>query len=321
VTALPSFDSALVLDAQHLLSQSLPVTRLLFAPSLSEAAGPRVYLKVESDLPTGSFKARGALYALSRRIAKGPVREVVASSTGNHGAAVAYAARELGVSATIFVPAGANPVKVRRISGQGGRVVEGGKDISDAFERASAYAVERKAHFLNDATDLDVPVGTATIGCEIVQQLPSVTTVIVPMGDTALIRGVAGAVRHLAPAAKIIGVQAERAPSYYLSWRAHRVVGTDTCDTIADGLATRTPVDSNVSSIVDLVSDVRLVTEEDMLRAIRHLLLEEHVVSEPSGAAATAVLQQSPEEWQGDIVLLVSGANVTAEVLERALHT
>jgi threonine dehydratase len=314
------FDIASAREAQRFLQQSLPATRLLPAPSLTSAAAPQVYLKVESDLPTGSFKVRGALYALSRRLGQGPVREVVASSTGNHGAAVAYAARQLGVAATIFVPAGANPVKLGRIAAQGGRVVEGGRDLSEAIDSASAYAAKQNACLLHDATDPDIPIGTATIGCEIVDQLPSVTTIIVPMGDTALIRGIAGAARALSPSIRIIGVQAERAPSYYLSWRQRRVVGTDSCDTIADGLATRTPIDANVRDILELVSDVRLVTEDDMLRAIRRLLIDEHVVSEPSGAAATAAFEQSRDEWRGDVVLIMSGANVTVEVLERALN-
>ena len=312
---------ATVQDAQETLSRYLPTTRLVPAPSLSASPGLRVYLKLEADLPTGSFKARGALYALSRQLSRGGVGEVVASSTGNHGAAVAFAARQLRARATVFLPEGANPVKKRKITGEGGRIVEGGRDLSEAFERASTYALEKKAYFLNDATDPDVPVGAGTIAVEIFEQLPTTATIVVPMGDTALIRGIARAARRLSASVRIIGVQAERAPSYYLSWTKRQVVGTDTCDTIADGLATRTPVDANVAAIVDLVDDVRLVSEDQMLAAIRLLLIEEHVVSEPSGAAATAAFLQSPDKLDGDVVLLVSGANVTLEVLRRALNT
>ncbi len=342
---------ATVQDAQQTLRPYLPTTRLVPAASLSTNPGQRVYLKLETDLPTGSFKVRGALYALSRQLGRGGVGEVVASSTGNHGAAVAYAARQLGVQATVFLPEGANPIKQRNITREGGRIVEGGRDLSEAFDRASTYALEKKAYFLNDATDPDVPVGAATIAAEILDQLPSASTIVVPMGDTALIRGIARAARRLRedtptarhsigsgdsgaslgsstqsqvaerPPIRIIGVQAERAPSYYLSWTKHQVVGTDSCDTIADGLATRTPVDANVAAIVDLVDDVRLVGEDQMLTAIRHLLIEEHVVSEPSGAAATAAFLQSPDKLDGDTVLLVSGANITVDVLRRALAT
>lgn len=314
-------DISAVTAARQLLRRYLPVTRLVPAPSLSRLTGQDVYLKLEPDLPTASFKPRGALYALSQRFERGPVSEVVASSTGNHGAAVAYAARALGVAATIFLPAGANPVKRGRIADLGARIVEQGRDLAEAFEQASAYATARKAFFLNDATDPDVPIGTATIATEILEQLPSAATIVVPMGDTALIRGIAGAARRLVPSIRIVGVQAERAPSYYLSWTKREVVGTESCDTIADGLATRTPVEANVRDIVDLVNEIRLVSEDGMLAAIRHFLIEEHVVSEPSGAAATAALLQSPQGWNGDVVLIVTGANVTLEILQRALRS
>src|SRR5579862_5676756 len=296
-------------NAQAVLGRHLKPSRLLPAPSLRGTTGTDVFLKLDSDLPTGSFKIRGALYALSARLERGGVAEVVASSTGNHGAAVAYAARTLGVSASIFLPANPNPVKRQRIADQGARIVERGRDIAAAFDNASAYAADRDAFLLNDATDADLPAGPATIMCEILEQLPTTRTVIVPMGDTALIRGMAAAARHLSPTTAVIGVQAERAPSYYLSWQQGHVVGTETCDTVADGLATRTPDAENVRAIRELLADVRLVSEDAMLRAIRRLLVDEHVVSEPAGAAATAAWTASSEGLEGDVVLLVSGAN------------
>jgi threonine dehydratase len=250
------------------------------------------------------------------------VREVVASSTGNHGAAVAYAAKLLGVRATIFLPENPNPVKRDKIAALGAKIVEHGPDLTEGFELASAYAqAHPDVYLLNDATDPDLPAGPATIGCEIVDQLPGVDAIYVPMGDTALIRGVASAVRHLAnKKVRIIGVQAERAPAYYLSWKRGEAVSTETCDTIADGLATRTPDAENVREIRELVDDVRLVSEQEMLGAIRHLRFEEQVAAEPSGAAATAVLLQANTDMRGNTVALVTGANVTPEVLLRAVN-
>jgi threonine dehydratase len=308
--------------AQEFLKQHLPRTRLVAAPSISPPSGGNVYLKLETDLPTGSFKPRGALYALSVNLARRKVREVVASSTGNHGAAVAYAAKLLGVRAMIFLPENPNPVKRRKIAELGAKIVERGTDPTEGFELASAYAqADPEVFFLNDATDPDLPAGPATIGCEIVDQLPEVDRIYVPMGDTALIRGLASAVRHLAnKKVRIIGVQAERAPAYCLSWKRGEAVSTETCDTIADGLATRTPDAENVREIRELVDDVRLVSEEQMLRAIRHLLFEEQVAAEASGAAATAVLLQANSDLRGNTVALVTGANVTPEVLRRAVN-
>src|SRR5262249_61932371 len=136
----------------------------------------------------------------------------------------------------------------------------------------------------------DLPAGPATIACEILEQLPKASAIIVPMGDTALIRGIAAAAKQIAPQVKIIGVQAECAPAYYLSWKEGKGVGTETCDTIADGLATRTPEEANVRDIKSIVDDVVLVGEEEMLRAVETLLVEEHGVAEPSGAASTAAV-------------------------------
>jgi threonine dehydratase len=148
------------------------------------------------------------------------VREVVASSTGNHGAAVAYAATQFGIKARIFLPANCNPVKRDRIALFGAAIVESGEnDLASAFALAAEYAKQPGVYFLNDATDADLPAGPATIGCEILEQLPKTSAILVPMGDTALIRGIAAAVKQIAPQVKIIGVQAERAPSYCLSWK------------------------------------------------------------------------------------------------------
>jgi threonine dehydratase len=308
-----------VREAQELLRRHLPVTRLVEAASLSRQTGRHVYLKLECELPTGSFKPRGALHALSVNLARRQIREVVASSTGNHGAAVAYASKVMGVPARIFLPQNPNPVKRARIAQLGAEIVEQGNDIAAACQLASAYARRDGVYFLNDATDPDVPAGTATIACEILDQLPETDAIYVPMGDTALIRGVASAAKHLSPRVKIIGVQAENAPAYYLSWKQGSTVNTDTCDTMADGLATRTPDADNVHAIRELADDVRLVSEDQLLAAIRHLLFEEHVVAEPAGAAATAAwLASRGEEGTHNVVLLVTGANIAPDVLQRA---
>src|SRR5258706_6166619 len=171
-----------------------------------------------------------------------------------------------------------------------------------------------------DDVEGHLPAGPATIGCEILEQCPAASAILVPMGDTALIRGIAAAAKQLAPQVKIIGVQAERAPAYFLSWKEGKVVGTETCDTIADGLATRTPEAANVRDVKRLVDDVVLVSEEQMLRAIETLLLEEHVLAEPAGAASTAALLKSSAGCGDHVALVVSGANISREVLRRAIE-
>lgn len=307
-----------VRSARKLLKRYLPITPVVPATGLARRLGGSTHLKLEGTLPTGSFKPRGALCALASRLESGPVPRVVASSTGNHGAAVAWAARAMSVPATIFLPRGANPVKRARIERLGARIVEAGRDLSDAAAAARAFVEREEAYYLNDATDPVLPAGPATIGCEILEQLPEAREIWVPIGDTALIRGVARATKALRPEIRIVGVQAAEAPSYYLSWKEGRVVATETCDTIADGLATRTPHPPNVRAIRELVDDVVLVTEEEMLRAVRHLLLEEHVVTEPAGAATTAALLAAESAAPGT-VLLVTGANLSLEVLRQVV--
>jgi threonine dehydratase len=308
-----------ILAARSILSHHLPTTRLVAAPSLTRLRGANVFLKLESELPTGSFKPRGALYALSLNLSRRKIAEVIASSTGNHGAAVAYAGKMLGVSARIFLPANPNPVKRAKIAELGAEIVEAGSsDPDETFRRAAEYAKKDGVYFLSDATDPDLHPGPGTIACEIFDQQPATDVIYIPMGDTALIRGVAAAAKHISPKVRIIGVQAERAPSYYLSWKQGQAISTETCDTIADGLATRTPDSENVKQIRDLVDDARLVSDDQMLSAIRHLLLEEHVVAEPAGAAATAAMMQSVEKGK-NVVALVTGGNIAPNVLRRAV--
>ena len=134
------------------------------------------------------------------------------------------------------------------------------------------------------------------------------------MGDTALIRGVAAAAKQLSPRVRIIGVQAERAPSYTLSWREGRAISTETCGTIADGLATRTPEEENVRAIRELVDDVVLVSEEEMMAAIRFLKEKEGVLTEPAGAAATAAFLKSEAPASANIALLATGSNIAPDV-------
>jgi threonine dehydratase len=311
--------------ARELLSRHLPRTRLVEAVSLTEIAKAPVRLKLESELPTGSFKVRGAIYALSVNQARRAIPEVVASSTGNHGAAVAYAARLLGVRATIFLPANPNPVKRANIARQGAEIVEQGNDLAQAFLLADAHAQRTGALFLNDATDADIPDGAGTIADEIVDDCPDLAAIYVPVGDTALIRGVAWRAKTLKPSVRIIGVQAARAPSYWQSWRSGVPTSTESADTIADGLATRTPVAENVDRIRALVDDMRLVTEDAMVAAVGRLALKEHLVAEPSGAATTAAflneLKQRPAGMDGPVVLLVTGCNIPPALLRRAIAT
>ncbi len=182
------------------------------------------------------------------------------------------------------------------------------------------FAGEHGHYFLDDASDPLVPAGTATIASEILDEIPAPDVIFAPMGDTALIRGVAAEAKRRHPGARIVGVQAEQAPAYVRSWQQGGVVRTDECDTIADGLASLHPLETNVIAIRELVDEVRLVSEQELLDAIRILLLDEHVVAEAAGAASSSAFLQAPSDYaDAEIVLLVTGANVSPEVLRRAV--
>ena len=304
-------------DARELLRRFLRPTRLIPAERIGRDSETQIYLKLESELPTGSFKPRGALYALMKNLEQRSINGVVAASTGNHGAAVAYAASLAKLPATIFLPQSPNPIKRARIVALGGVVKE--VEYQSLGKAAAAFAQEHDYYFLNDASDEFVPIGTATIAAEILDELPTPAVIIVPMGDTALIRGVAAEAKGRHPAVRIVGVQAAQAPAYARSWQEDRVVSTDTCNTIADGLATCVPLEPNVRAIRELVDEVSLVSEDELIQGIRTLLFEEHLIAEGAGAAAAAAYLQKPAAYAGrSVVLLVTGSNIPHELLSQA---
>ena len=316
------FQMSDVAEARRFLEKYLTPTRLVYAESLSDECGAHVSLKLEAENPTATFKVRGALNAVGRGSQQSRVEGVVTSSTGNHGAAIAYAAREMNIRARIYLPENPNPVKRGRIAKLGAEIVEVGRDLEESREHAEKFSKQSGWPLIVDVDDPDIAAGTATIACEILEQAPATDVVIVPVGDSNLIRGIAFAAKQIRPAVRIIGVQAEAAPAYYLSWKHRRSESTETADTIADGLSTRTTTEDNVRQLVELVDDVRLVTEDKMLQAIAFLLLNEHTVAEPAGAASTAALLNSGKEFTGrNVVLVVTGANIAPDVLRRAVES
>jgi threonine dehydratase len=307
------------------LQAARDLLRTHFAPTRLVAAKPAassgdLFLKLESELPTGSFKVRGAVYALTVNLRNRPIAELIAASTGNHGAAVAYAGGLMKIPVTIFLPNRPNPVKAQRIRELGARIVEAGVDLSAAIDVAYDHAHRTGAFFLHDATDRDVPVGAGTIGIEILDQLPTVDTIYVPMGDTALIRGVASAAKHLKPGIRVVGAVAREAPAYYLSFQQGGAVETATAATIADGLAVRRALQPNVDEVRALVDEVRLVSEEEMLATIGVLDRRDGIIAEPAAAAATAAYLQRPASAETSVAL-VTGCNIAPELRARLAPT
>jgi threonine dehydratase len=309
--------------AQEILRAVVPESRLKESAT-SKSAGGRVFFKLECEGPTGSFKVRGAYHAIHVRQEQlgGKLTGVVTSSTGNHGVATAHSASLLRLPARIYLPENPNPAKKARIAEFPAEIVEVGKFLEETRKHAARFAQESGWYDVVDGTDSDMLPGTATIACEILDKLDNVDAIFVPVGDSTLIRGLAFAAKQLRPEVKIVGVQADRAPAYALSFAKGHAISTDNSDTIADGLAVRDATEENVRQMPGLVDEFALVTEDEMLGAMRHLLVEEQVVAEPAGAATTAAFLKSAAAYANKtVVLLVTGANVSKEIRLRALQT
>lgn len=308
--------------AREIIRELVPVSRMIQTESVSAASRAKVFLKLESEGPTGSFKVRGAYHAIRRRLEKGNIPGVVTSSTGNHGAATAFAAKHLGLPARIYLPENPNPAKRARIAQQNAEIVEVGAFLEESREHAEKFASESGWFNLVDGVDAEMLPGTATIGCEIVEQVTDVDVLLVPVGDSTLIRGLATATKLLKPKTRVIGVQAALAPAYALAFEKGHGLSTDVIDTIADGLSVRDATEENVREIAKCVDEFMLVSEEEMLSAVRHLYEKENVLAEPSGAATTAAILKSDGAFAGKtLVALVSGANLSDELRRRAMET
>jgi threonine dehydratase len=247
---------------------------------------------------------------------------VITASAGNHGLGVAYAAATFDTPATVYVPVGANPLKVEAIRRLGAGVVHAGRNYSEANLEAVAAQKETGATFVHAYDDPHVVAGPGTIGFEILAGLHDVDTVLVPVGGGGLIGGIALFVKERKPAARVVGVEPAGADAMSRSMTAGRIVTLDRVDTIADGLAASAPSALTYDLARRYVDEIVIVQEAEMLKAIRVLFQWEHLLAEPAGAAALAALlyhhHATPDE---KVVVVLSGANIGEEVLLRALKT
>ncbi len=305
--------------AARQLAAHMAPTPLVRSELLSRAFSAEVWLKNETVTPIASFKLRGALVALMRAAARGPISRAVTSSTGNHGQGVAYAARLLGLGADIFLPAIANPVKMAMIEAFGGTVHLEGKDIDAAKDGAKAFAESQGGCFVDDGDSLDMMEGAGTAGLEIAEALEGVERLIVPIGGGNLVSGCATALKASQPRAQVIAVQAKGAPAMVESFHAGTALERD-IDTVADGLVSRVPAPLALAVMLDRVDDAWLVSDEELLAAVHALAECAHVLVEPAGAAALAGAWSHREALAGKrVVLILSGANATADQLRAAL--
>jgi threonine dehydratase len=309
-----------VLRARRIVGRYLPRTPLLPSLSLSKLLGCQLYLKYENHQPIGAFKVRGGLNLISSLAPGERARGVITASTGNHGQSIAYAAQILGARAVIVMPEASNPDKVEAMLNLGAEIVFCGEDFEAARLKAEQMARDHGMCYVHPANEPLLIAGVGTYGLEILEDLPEVQTIIVPIGAGSGICGTSIVAKAVNPQVRLIGVQAERAPSVYRSWREGRMVDTPSCDTFAEGLATRTAFELPLSIMRDLVDDIVLVSEDELKQSIVLLLEKAHTVVEGAGAASTAAALQLKDRLLGQIVVCVlSGGNLPLPTLHRII--
>ncbi len=316
------YPSMLTLDnvyqASFALKKVARMTDLIRAPKMFP--DNEVYLKTENLQNTGSFKLRGAYYKISRLTDEQKKKGVIACSAGNHAQGVALAASRQGIDALICIPEGAPISKVEATRAYGARVelVKGVYD--DAYKRALEIMEDTGRTMIHPFNDEDVIAGQGTIGLEILEQLPDVDQVVVPVGGGGFISGVAFTMKKLRPSIKVYGVQASGAASMLVSHEHHHIETLPTVNTIADGIAVKSPGDLTFSLTEQYVDDILTVTDDEIAVAILNMMETQKLVSEGAGAVAVAAALSGKIPLEGKkTALIVSGGNIDVTILSRVI--
>ena len=305
-------DLADVLAARQRIAPYLAPTPLYRYPALDAlAGGAHLWVKHENHQPVGAFKVRGGINLLSQLTEDERSAGVASASTGNHGLSIAYAANLLGIRAIICMPTEANPVKVESMRALGAELVFHGRDFDDAREHCEKLAAEHGYRYIHSANEPALLAGVATYCLEILESQPDVEVIVVPVGGGSGVCGTAITAKAVRPSIQVIGVQAEAAPSAYLSWRARQLIAATT-ETFAEGMATRTPFELTQQIMWDLLDDFVLVSEDALKSATRTMIEKTRNLVEPSGAAALAAVLADPDRFAGRKVAIVcSGGNIS----------
>jgi len=295
-------------------------TPLVYSQSLSRESRREVYLKLENLQTTGSFKLRGALNRLMLLRERGEGEGVVAASAGNHGQAVAWAASYLNLPATIVMPKGASISKQQAACAYGAEVILFGENLSQALERAKELT-EQGAIFIHPFDDLEVVAGQGTLGLEILEDLPGVDTVLLPVGGGGLAAGVALALKAKQPQIKVLGVQTSQVPSLAVALKRGEPEEVEVKPSLADGIRVAAIGDKTFPFLKKYLDDLVLVGEEDIAQAVLRLLETKKTLAEGAGAVPLAAFlgPLKGRELGQKVVLVVSGGNMDIPVLERVL--
>ncbi len=323
ITTIPGPGLAEFERAREVVSRVARRTPMESSQFLAERLGVPVHLKCENLQRTGSYKLRGASNRIAALSDAERERGVVAASAGNHAQGVAYAARELGIRATIFMPVGVALPKLDATRAYGADVMLVGDSIGETIEAAEAFAAESGAVMIPPFDHPDVIAGQGTLGLEILEQAPDATTIVVPIGGGGLAAGIASAAKQQAAkegrALRIVGVQAENAAPYIASLAAGEPRQVPVVPTIADGIAVYRPGELNFAIIRDTIDEVVTVTEDDIARALLVLLERAKLVVEPAGAVAVAAMMTGAVQSDGPVVAVLSGGNIDPLLMQRVV--
>ena len=293
-------------------------TPLVPQAALSELAGVPVVLKCEHLQPIGAFKIRGAFTAMSRIPAESRARGVITYSSGNHGQAVAFAARQLGVRAVVVMPQRAPAIKVEGVRRLGGEALIAGNSSAERYETARRMAEDQGLAMIAPYESLDVIAGQGTCGLEIIEDYPEVDTILVPVGGGGLIAGIVSAVAALKPAVRVVGVEPVGAPKLSRALEAGHPVTLDHTESLADGLLPLAVGELPFGILTGRVHEVVQVSEDDIVAGLR-FLHRAGIAAEPSGAVATAALLSRRVTPGGPTAAIVSGGNADPALIERLL--
>lgn len=311
-----------VLAARERIREHLPPTPLRSYAALDDAvsAGVRVLVKHENFQPTGSFKVRNALSALTTLSEGTRRRGVVAATRGNHGLGLAWAGRRLGSPVTVCVPFGNNPEKNAAIRGFGARLVEEGRDYDDSVAAAERLVREEGLHLVHSTNDAAVVAGAGTLTLEMLEEAPAIDALVFSVGGGSQAVGGLTVARALRPGLPVYAVQAEGASAIHDAWHLGRPVSRPSADTFADGLATRNTYPYTFGPLREGLAGFVTVTDAEIAEALRILLSTTHTLVEGAGAAGLAGLLKLGETLSGRTVgIVLSGANIDASTLRRVL--
>ncbi len=310
-----------IFEAKKLVYRHLRPTPLTYYPLLSRFLGCHAYVKHENHNPTGSFKVRGGINLISKLSEEERRRGVITATRGNHGQSIALASQLYGVKCVVVVPHGNNPEKDEAMEALGAELLIHGHDFDQAREKVEQIQAEMGLRYIHSANEPLLVQGVGTYALEIVEDLPNLDYIFVPVGGGSGISGILTVVRAIAPRVKVIGVQAEKAPAVYLSWKKGRMVTTDSADTMAGGLATRVPFELTFSIIRRHADEIVTVSDEELKAAIYQMYRTTHNVAEGAGAAALAAACRFRNRITGKkIVLILSGSNIEAAVFRQILE-